>query len=88
MDNFLSTKDLIEQTGLTIRQIHWAIINERLTPIGGRNGYGKHNRFHPEIVSELILVRKRLEWGLTVDAAWREEDPGVVPTPPNRTWFS
>lgn len=71
----LTTNDLVFMSGLTLRQINWAIDKKLIVPIGGCKGSGVPNMFHPALGYELWVVKQRLDWGLSVEAAWRGQDP-------------
>lgn len=80
---YLTTGDLVLASGLTERQVYWAIETGKIKPIDGRKGSGVPLQFPLRLVSELTLVRKRLQWGFSVAAAWRQTDPAYMPPPPN-----
>ena len=83
LTKLVTQKDLVKGSGLTQRQVFYAIETDRITPVFNRRGSGNTSYFDPALITQLRMVKERLDWGLTLDAAWREEDPNIpLPDPP------
>lgn len=81
---FVTQKDLVEQSGLSKRQVFYAVEKGYVKPLVGRRGSGNTQYFDPLWVEQLRRIKARLDWGLSYDAAWREDGPnGEPPLAPN-----
>lgn len=76
-----STTELADLTGATFRQIDYWAHRGLIRDVTGAAGAGNHRRWTRTDVERIRRVMERLDWGLTLDAAWRAEDPGPVPPP-------
>lgn len=83
-DKLVTQKDLVEQSGLSKRQVFYAVEKGYVKPLVGRRGSGNTQYFDPLWVEQLRRIKARLDWGLSYDAAWREDGPnGEPPLAPN-----
>jgi len=83
-DGRFSTKEVVELTGCTERQLDYWYHTGRVTPstVSGRESQsGEQLRWSYGDVAYLRRVKARLAFGLTLDAAFRAADPAVLPAP-------
>lgn len=82
-----TTGDVIRLTGLTNRQLDWWLKTGLIRPAytdSPSPGSGHRLYWSSDDVRFLRQVRARLDFGLSVQAAFRPRDPSVLPDPPDR----
>ena len=75
----LTTIEVVERVGCTFRQLDYWRRCGYVTPAVSPKGSGSYVFWSPEDVARVERAVARIAWGLTVDAAWRESDPGPLP---------
>jgi hypothetical protein len=71
-----STPEVEHRTGFTKRIIHYLIERGIVEPSFHRGeGSGDPHIWSYDDIKKLRRAKKRIEWGMTTDAAFREEDP-------------
>lgn len=77
----IGSKELCDQAGITHRQLlHW-IERGYVTPTRGHGGYGTRYEWDEFAAARVIMVARRVEWGMTPEAAARTEDPKLPAAP-------
>jgi hypothetical protein len=75
-DGALTSIEVAEATGLSYRQIDYAVRVGWISPsVHPGHGGGSVRWWSKDDALRLRLVKARLDWGLTYAAAWRTVDP-------------
>lgn len=81
----LTSRQVCDAVGISYRQIDYWCRSGLLAPSGGElpreNSTGFTRWWTADDVARLRSVKARLDFGLTVEAAFRTSDPGPVPPP-------
>jgi len=82
-DYTVTTSELCALSGCSYRQIDAWTRSGRIAPaVQGAAGSGSVRLWTDADVARVTAVVQRIAWGMTVDAAFRTDDPAPVPTPP------
>ena len=77
----IGSKELCDRAGITHRQLlHW-IERGYVTPTRGLGGCGTRYEWDEYAAVRVVRVARRVEWGMTPEAAARTEDPPLPAAP-------
>lgn len=73
-------REVLKRTGLTYRQLDYWVRTHRVIPtFRDSRGSGSWTWWDDAAVERLRRAKERLDWGMTLDAALRHEDPPLPP---------